>query len=219
MVPMADARPHPRPRPPALTAREAGLIGCRACGLVSARSARICARCGGALHSREPRSLQRVWAWLAVGLICYVPANLLPMMITSAAGKTYRSTILGGVVDLIHHDAILVALIVFLASIVIPVSKFLVIATLALSIQRRLPISVHARIHLFHAVEFIGRWSMVDVFVVAILAALVQMGFFASIDPGPAAIFFALSVAFTMVSAQAMDPRLIWDSAAGGEHG
>lgn len=214
MVPMADAS-----SPPPLTARAAGLVGCRACGLVSPGSSRICSRCGSPLHSREPHSLQRVWAWFAVGLICYVPANLLPMMITATAGKTYRSTILGGVVDLAHHGAYLIAGVVFLASVVIPVSKFAVVAILALSIQRRLPISVHARIHLFHAVEFIGRWSMVDVFVVAILAALVQMGFFASIDPGPAAVFFALSVAFTMISAQAMDPRLIWDSASGADHG
>lgn len=216
MVPMADPATHPHP--PALTARAAGLVGCRACGLVSPAGTRACRRCGGALHSRAPHSLQRVWAWLTVGLICYVPANLFPMMITATAGKTYRSTILGGVIDLMHHGAYLIAGVVFLASIVIPVSKFFVIITLALSIQRRLPISVHARIHLYHAVEFIGRWSMVDVFVVAILSALVQMGFFAHINPGPAAVFFALSVAFTMVSAQAMDPRLIWDSAAEADH-
>lgn len=216
MVPMADAATHPHP--PALTARAAGLIGCRACGLVSPAGTRTCSRCGGALHSRAPHSLQRVWAWLTVGLICYIPANLFPMMITSTAGKTYRSTILGGVVDLTHHGAYLIAGVVFLASIVIPVSKFFVVATLALSIQRQLPISVHARVHLYHAVEFIGRWSMVDVFVVAILSALVQMGFFAHINPGPAAVFFALSVAFTMISAQAMDPRLIWDSAAEADH-
>ena len=214
MVAMADARP----QAPALTARAAGLAGCRACGLVSQRGTPSCPRCGGALHSREPQSLQRVWAWLLVGLICYVPANLLPMMITSAAGKTYRSNILGGVIDLVHHGALGVAAVVFVASIVIPVSKFGVIAMLAISVQRRSRIPVHARIHLYHAVEFIGRWSMVDVFVVAILAALVRMGFFASIDPGPAAIFFALSVAFTMISAQAMDPRLIWDSASDADH-
>ena len=95
----------------------------------------------------------------------------------------------------------------------IPVTKFCLIALLALSIQFRLPIAAHTRIHLYEAVEFVGRWSMIDVFVVAILTALIQMGFFASIEPGPAAVFFAMSVAFTMLSAQAMDPRLIWDSA------
>ncbi len=198
--------------PPALTARRAGLIGCRTCGLVSTGRVRICPRCGGALHSRKPASLQRVWAWLAVGLICYIPANLTPMMFTSFLGNRSGSTILGGVVELAHHGAYAIAAIVFLASIVIPVTKFCLIVLLALSIQLRLPIAAHTRIHLYEAVEFVGRWSMIDVFVVAILTALIQMGFFASIEPGPAAVFFALSVAFTMLSAQAMDPRLIWDS-------
>jgi len=206
--PVADAGPHPH----ALTARAAGLIGCRTCGLASPAGTPACPRCGTALHSREPASLQRVWAWLAVGLICYIPANLQPMMITTFLGKASASTILGGVVELVHHGAYGIAFVVFFASVLIPVSKFLTIAFLALSIQLRLPVPVHTRIHLFEAVEFIGRWSMVDVFVVAILTALIQMGFFAAIEPGPAAVFFALSVAFTMISAQAMDPRLIWDS-------
>lgn len=205
---MADAGTHPH----ALTARDAGLIGCRTCGRVSPAGTATCPRCGSALHSREPASLQRVWAWLAVGLICYIPANLQPMMTTVFLGKATASTILGGVVDLIHHGAYGIAFVVFAASVLIPVSKFLIIGFLALSIQFRLPVPVHTRIHLYEAVEFIGRWSMVDVFVVAILTALIQMGFFAAIRPGPAAVFFALSVAFTMISAQAMDPRLIWDS-------
>ena len=202
-----------RPDAPVLTARRAGLVGCRTCGLVSPRGTLACPRCHAPLHSRAPASLQRVWAWLIVGLIAYIPANLLPMMITTITGRRLESTIVGGVIDLVHHGAYLIAGVVFLASVLIPVSKFAVIATLALSIQLRLPISTHARMHLYEAVEFIGRWSMVDVFVVAILAALIQTGFFASIEPGPAAIFFALSVAFTMLSAQAIDPRLIWDSA------
>jgi paraquat-inducible protein A len=205
---MAHARAHP----PALTARAAGLVGCRTCGKVSAAGVETCPRCHTALHSRMPASLQRVWALFAVGLICYIPANLYPMMITSSVGSVYRSTIVGGVIELVHHGAFAIAGIVFLASVVIPVSKFMLIALLALSIQFRLPIPAHTRIHLYEAVEFVGRWSMVDVFVVAILAALIQMGFFASINPGPAAVFFAMSVAFTMLSAQSMDPRLIWDS-------
>lgn len=205
---MADAGPHAA----ALTARSAGLVGCRTCGKASPRGIPTCPRCGTALHSREPASLQRVWALLIVGLICYIPANLQPMMTTVFLGKATASTILGGIVDLIHHGAYGIAFVVFAASVLIPVSKFLIIGFLALSIQFRLPVAVHTRIHLYEAVEFIGRWSMVDVFVVAILTALIQMGFFAAIEPGPAAVFFALSVAFTMLSAQAMDPRLIWDT-------
>ncbi len=206
---MADAGTHP----PALTARRAGLIGCRTCGKVSAAGATVCPRCHTALHSRAPGGFQRVWAWLAIGLICYIPANLQPMMFTSFLGNRSGSTILGGVVELAHHGAYAIAAIVFLASVFIPVAKFALITLLALSVQFRLDIPAHTRIRLYEAVEFVGRWSMVDVFVVAILAALIQLGFFASIEPGPAAVFFALSVAFTMVSAQSIDPRLIWDSA------
>lgn len=209
MVPVA----HARAKTPVLTARDAGLLGCTTCGKASPAGTKACPLCGSTLHSRMPHSLQRVWAWLIVGLVAYIPANLLPMMVTTLTGRRLESTIVGGVIDLVHHGAYFVAAIVFLASVVIPVSKFAVVAVLAISIQRHVDIPVHTRMHLYEAVEFIGRWSMVDVFVVAILAALIQMGFFVSINPGPAAAFFALSVAFTMLAAQAMDPRLIWDSA------
>ena len=116
-------------------------------------------------------------------------------------------------IDLAHHGAWDIAAVVFFASIVIPVTKFVVILYLVYSIRYHARLAMHARIHLYEAIEFIGRWSMIDVFVVAILTALVQLGFLASINPGSAAVFFALSVAFTMLSAQALDPRLIWDSA------
>ena len=208
MVDMAAPRPRPH-----LTARAAGLAGCRECGRVAPLGTPACPRCGAALHSRTPRSLQRVLAWLVVGFICYLPANLLPMLRTRTLGRETDSTILGGVVELAQHGAWDIAFIVFFASIVIPVSKFVVILYLVASIRTRTRLSVHARIHLYEIVEFIGRWSMIDVFVVAILTALVQLGFLASINPGTAAVFFALSVAFTMLSAQALDPRLIWDSA------
>ena len=152
-------------------------------------------------------------AWLLVGMMCYVPANLLPMLKTRTLGQAYDNTIVGGVVELMHHGAWGVASIVFIASVVIPVSKFILIFYLVLSIQFRVTLDIHNRIRLYEFVEFIGRWSMIDVFVVAILTALVQLGLIASINPGPAAVFFALSVAFTMLSAQALDPRLLWDSA------
>ncbi len=206
---MADAGP----RAPALTARAAGLAGCTSCGKVSLAGTRDCPRCGSRLHARRPHSLQRVWAWLVVGLMCYIPANLLPMLITSQLGQRSASTIVGGVIELVDHHAYGVAAIVAIASIVIPITKFILIAYLALSIQFRVSLSIHARMHLYEIVEYIGRWSMIDVFVVAILTALVQLGLIASVNPGPAAVFFALSVAFTMLSAQAMDPRLIWDAA------
>jgi paraquat-inducible protein A len=208
MVDMAESRPRP-----VLTARGAGLAGCRTCGRVAPLGTPTCPRCGTALHVRIPNSLQRVLAWFVVGFMCYIPANLLPMLRTRTLGHETDSTIVGGVIDLLHHGAWDIALVVFVASVVIPISKFMVILYLVLSIRYGTQLSVEARIHLYEVVEFIGRWSMVDVFVVAILTALVQFSFLASINPGTAAVFFALSVAFTMLSAQALDPRLIWDSA------
>lgn len=205
---MEDAGTAPR----VLTARAAGLIGCTECGRVNAADARRCARCGTHISARDGSSLQTVWAWLIAGLVVYIPANLYPMLRTSMLGKTTDSTIFGGVVDLAHHGSYGIAAIVFIASIVIPVSKFFVIGYLALSIHRRVHLSAHARHRLYEIVEFIGRWSMIDVFVVAILSSLVQLNFAASINPGIAAVSFALSVAFTMISAESFDSRLIWDA-------
>jgi paraquat-inducible protein A len=211
MVDMADARAPER----GLTAREAGLAGCRTCGKVAPADAGACPRCGSRLAPRTPNSLQRVLALLAVGLMCYLPANLLPMLKTRTFGRETDNTIVGGAIELMHHGAWDIALVIFAASVLIPISKFVVIIYLVLSIRYRVSLSIQARIHLYEIVEFIGRWSMIDVFVVAILTALVQLGFLASINPGTAAVFFALSVAFTMLSAQALDPRLIWDTAEG----
>lgn len=149
---------------------------------------------------------------MVAGLIAYVPANLYPMLITRNFGTEYENTIVGGVIELFNHGSYGVALIVFFASIVIPIGKFIAISYLALSVQSAVVIRGHGRQQLYEVVEFIGRWSMIDVFVVAILAALVQFDFAATINPGIAAICFALSVAFTMLSAQSFDPKMIWDA-------
>lgn len=195
----------------AVTAREAGLVACRSCGLACDAGTPACPRCDAALASRDAGSLQRVWAWLVVGLLVYVPANTYPMLRTTQLFQTTDSTIVGGVVDLIHHHAYAIAAIVFIASVVIPVGKFMAIAYLAWLLSSDRPVDPH-RLHRLHlAVEWIGRWSMIDVFVVAILAALVQFDVLATILPGVAAACFALSVVFTMLSAQAFDPRSIWD--------
>jgi paraquat-inducible protein A len=197
---------------PVLTARAAGLVGCTSCGRVNRAGVVACGRCGAALWSREPASLQRVWAWMAAGIIAYVPANIYPMLRTTTLGQTHESTIVGGVVELMDYGNHGVAAIVFVASVVIPVMKFVAIAWLAVAVHRRLPMKGHGRMRLFEFVEWIGRWSMIDVFVVALLSALVQLDFAVTINPGIAAVAFALSVAFTMLSAQAFDPRLIWDA-------
>ncbi|MBC7142669.1 MAG: paraquat-inducible protein A [Rhodobacteraceae bacterium] len=195
-----------------LTARRAGLVACRGCGAVHAKGVGACRRCGGTLSSRDAGSLQRVWAWLFAGLIAYVPANLYPMLVTTTFGKTRESTIVGGVIELVEHGSWGVAAIVFAASVVIPIGKFITIAYLALSTRIPVTIRGHGRQRLYEIVEFIGRWSMIDVFVVAILSALVQLNFVVTVNPGIAAVSFALSVAFTMLSAQNVDPRLLWDA-------
>lgn len=199
---------------PVVTAHRAGLVGCRGCGRVWPGVETTCRRCGAALVPPDRRCLNAVWAWLAAGFIFYIPANLFPMLKTSTFGGlrgSSESTIIGGVFELMHHGNFGVAAIVFLASIVVPVAKFISISWLALVAGRPATVrAAHRRLHLYEVVEFIGRWSMIDVFIVAILSALVQLGFVASIHPGPAAVSFALSVAFTMLSAQSFDPRLIW---------
>lgn len=209
----------PHSIPAALTARQAGLVGCQSCGKVHRAGAATCQRCGAPLHSRMPGSLQKVWAWLFAGIVVYIPANIYPMLLTTSFGRTSENTIVGGVVDLIHYGSYAVAAIVFLASVVIPVGKFIAIGYLALVVRPGARIGrgsgLHGRQHLYEVVEFIGRWSMIDVFVVAILAALVQLDFAATISPGIAAVSFSLSVAFTMLAAQSFDPRLIWDAEEG----
>lgn len=201
-------------QPPVLTAHRARLIGCRSCGRVWPEDHEACGRCHAVLVPPDRRCLQAVWAWMAAGIIFYIPANLFPMLQTRTLGGLHgnsSSTIVGGVIELIRYGNWGVALIVFVASIVVPLSKFIAIAWLATVAGRPATVeSAHQRLFIFEVVEFIGRWSMIDVFVVAILSALVQLGFVASIHPGPAAVSFALSVAFTMLSAQSFDPRLIW---------
>lgn len=195
-----------------LTARDAGLEGCRACGRVWPHGQAVCGRCGVPMAGPREMVLQRVWAWLAGAIILYIPANLYPMLRTMQQGKGDKtSTIIGGVLDLLENHEYPVALIVLVASVVVPIGKFIAIAVLAIGLRRRSMLSRHRRLRLLTLADFIGRWSMIDVFVVAILSSLVQLGFAAQIHPGPAAVAYALSVACTMLAAQHFDPRLIWE--------
>ncbi|TKW66795.1 MAG: paraquat-inducible membrane protein A [Paracoccus denitrificans] len=199
---------------PVLTAHRAGLLGCRGCGRVWSADAFQCARCGARLVPPDRRGLQAVWAWLLAGMIFYVPANVMPIMTTNSLGGLGGggdSTIIGGVLQLLHHGDWWIALVILVASVMVPIGKFIAIIWLALVAGKPATVEeAHSRLHIYEIVEFIGRWSMIDVFVVAILSALVQLGFVVSIKPGPAAASFALSVAFTMLSALSFDPRLIW---------
>lgn len=198
--------------PKILSAREMGLVACLRCQEVWPIETATCGRCGHRLVSRDDKSLQRVWALWTVGLMCYIPANLYPMLRTRTLVSVQEDTIVGGAIELVHHGSVGIAVIILLASVAIPVAKFLAIAFLAISVTRPSTVSKHQRQLLFEVVEFIGRWSMIDVFVVAILSALVQLDTIATVNPGIAAVSFALSVIFTMLSAQAFDSRLIWDA-------
>ena len=194
------------------TAREMGLIGCQRCTRVSPAGTELCPRCGGRIASRDPMSVQKVVAWWLLGVACYIPGNLYPMLETKTLVGRQSSTIIGGAVDLARHGAWGVAIIILLASAVIPMAKFVIIMGLVIGVRHGPQTSDRLRQRLYEMVEYIGRWSMIDVFVVAVLSALVQLQTLVNISPGRASIFFALSVIFTMISAQNFDSRLIWDT-------
>jgi paraquat-inducible protein A len=170
-----------------------------------------CPRCGSVLHMRKPDSIQRTLALLVTACILYIPANLYPIMITDQLGTSEPSTILGGVILLMHHGAVLVALVIFLFSVMVPIGKLIALFYLVWTVRRHSPITPRQRTVLYQITEFVGKWSMVDVFVVAILVALVHLGGLLSIRPGFAAVCFAGVVIVTMIAAESFDPRLIWD--------
>jgi paraquat-inducible protein A len=196
-----------------------GLQRCDVCGLVSRSSAErsVCPRCGQRLSLRKPNSLQRTLALLIAACALYLPANLLPILYTKTATFEGGSTIMSGVVALWSSGSWPLALLVFFASIFVPLFKLLALGGLILSVHRGWHWRPLERAALFRFVEFIGRWSMLDIFVVALLTALVQIRGLATITPGPAALAFAAVVILTMVAAQSFDPRLIWDRAC--QHG
>lgn len=193
------------------------LVGCHICGLVNRlddREQGHCRRCGEHLHARHPHSLQRTWALLAAAVVLYIPANVFPIMSTTTLGRESESTIIGGVLVFLQGGDVPIALIIFAASVVIPISKILALAWLCMKARGDArPMSNAKRIQLYRITEFIGRWSMIDVFVVAVLVALIRAGALMSVTPGPAALAFAAVVVLTMLAAMTFDPRLLWDPA------
>jgi paraquat-inducible protein A len=195
-------------------AQELGMIGCHVCGLVCRAPAigeAACPRCGAALHRRKRDSIARTWALLAAAFILYIPANVLPIMRTVSLGDVDDNTIISGVVELWLNGSPSLAVIVFTASIVVPMTKFLVLGTLLASTQRRSRWALRQRAKLYRAVEFVGYWSMLDVFVVALLTALVRFGLLSQVEPLPGVVFFGLTVILTMFASMSFDPRLMWD--------
>ena len=197
-------------------ARGAGAvrIGCDTCGaVVRQREGTRCPRCDGVLCERKPESLTRTWALLAAAVLCYIPANLYPVMTVVRFGRGHPSTILGGVQELLEYKMWPLALLVFVASVLVPMLKLVGLSYMLVQTQRGSDQRLRERTALYRVVDIIGRWSMIDVFMVAILVALVQMGFLAQVTPGLGGVFFAAVVIFTMLAAFSFDPRLMWDAA------
>ncbi len=188
------------------------LAGCDSCGLVS-RAAAHCPRCGARRRRRRPDSAARTWALLLAAGILYIPANLLPVMNVISLGRGTSATIMGGVIELAGADMWPLAALVFFASITVPLFKLIGLSWLLLSTRTRAAGGLRGRTWLYRIIDHVGRWSMIDVFMVSILTALVRLGVLATITPGPAAVAFGAVVVLTMFAAGSFDPRLMWDAA------
>jgi paraquat-inducible protein A len=199
-----------------MRAIDAGLLVCHECHKLNKQEPdsrrQFCSRCGGVIHARRPDSLVRTWALLLTAAILYIPANLLPIMTVNSLGKGQSDTIMSGIVELANLGMLPIAAVVFIASILVPIFKMVGISLLLYSVQRHQPMSVRQRIVMYRFIEWIGRWSMLDIFVIAILVAVVRFGSLASIEPGLGAMAFASVVILTMLAALTFDPRLIWDN-------
>jgi paraquat-inducible protein A len=199
-----------------LTAAEVGLVSCETCGLLSrpatAAEPGYCPRCSAELVWRRHNSIQYTWALVIAAAICYIPANVLPVLSTTTLGSADSDTIMGGVVLLYTTGSWPLALIVLIASVMVPLGKLVALSYLLITVQRGSLGSNRERTRLYRMVEFIGRWSMLDVFVDTFTVALVQLQPLMSVEPGPGVLFFAAVVVLTMIAAESFDPRLIWDS-------
>jgi len=202
-------------------AADQGLASCHTCGKVTPVAEQHCTRCHAHLHLRKPHSLARTWAFLIASIAFYIPAMALPVMNVSglgtaaAGGSSGGSTIISGVITFWNMGSYPVAIIIFTASVLIPLLKVVALIWLCLAASGKLTGPPRSLALTYHITELLGRWSMVDVFVVAILACLVRLGAIMTITPGPAALSFAFVVILTMISAMSFDPRLIWDQRRG----
>ena len=201
-----------------MTAARASLLNCHSCHLLSharrlpAGGHAVCPRCGASLHLRKPNSISRTWALIWAAIILYIPANVYPVMTVISFGKGSPDTIMSGVMALLEHGMWPLALLVFFASITVPMAKLTGMIYLLLSVQRKSRWRPKDRTVLYRVTEVIGRWSMIDIFMISILVALVKLQAIATIEPGPGAISFAAVVVITMIAANSFDPRLIWDA-------
>jgi len=192
------------------------LASCRSCHLLFRKrkhaEAMKCPRCGSRVHQRKPASLQRTWALVLAALVFYIPANVLPITTVVSLGSVQSDTIMSGVIYFIVTGMWPIALVIFVASVFGPLAKLMILVFLLLTIQFRSQGRPRDRTRLYRLTEVIGRWSMVDIFVVTMLVALVNLGSLATVHAGPAAVYFSAVVVITMLAAMSFDPRLIWDA-------
>ena len=201
-----------------ITAARASLVSCHSCGLLSevhstgGDAHSRCPRCGAALHLRKRNSIARTWALLLTAAILYIPANVLPIMKVTSLGKAQSDTIMSGVIYFLETGSWHLALLIFFASVVVPVLKMIALSYLLISVQRRSYWRPEDRTRLYRITEAVGRWSMVDVYVVTLMVALVELGALATIEAGLGAVFVSAVVVMTMFAAMSFDPRMIWDA-------
>ncbi len=196
-----------------IQAAACGVVACRTCGLILplAMSDGRCTRCESRVRDRVPQSAEHTCAWLIAGILLYVPANLLPVMHTSGVQGSQDSTILGGVVSFWQAGAWDIAVLIFIASVAIPATKFIALGLMLWTVRHGSVWGRVPRAKLYRVVDFIGYWSMLDVVVVAITSALLQFKAFGTAEPRLGIVFFCLVVVTTMLAAKSFDPRLIWD--------
>ena len=193
------------------------LGNCHSCRLLCRipgphEAAAVCPRCGASLHRRKHNSIGRVWALLLAALIFYFPANMMPITIVTSFGRVQADTILSGVLYFIKTGMWPIALVIFVASVVVPILKLVGLVFLLISVQTGSGWRPADRTRLYRITELVGRWSMVDIYVVTIMVALVHLGMVANIEAGPATGYFCMVVILTMFAAMSFDPRLIWDN-------
>ena len=199
------------PAPPAAST----FIGCDACGLLNhALPGTPCRRCHGTLRPRKTNSVSRTWALLSAAALLYIPANIYPVMTLTELDRTYSYTIMGGIVELVDYNLWPLALLVFFASITIPLMKLLTLGYMLLATQKGSTLHLIGRTRAFRIIDFIGRWSMIDVFMISILVALVRFNQFADVRAQPGVSCFAAVVVLTIFAVNTFDPRLMWDAPA-----
>ena len=203
----------------ARTGLREGFVSCEACGLLSrpagAEEPGECPRCGEELEFRRRDAVQRTWALVIAAAICYLPANILPVMRTTTLTSEVPDTIISGVVYLYTSGSWYLALILLIASVMIPLAKLAALVYLLVTVQRGSVRNNRERARLYRVLAVIGRWSMVDVFVATFVVALIQLRPLMSVAPEPGVLFFSAVVILTIFAAESFDPRLIWDSSQG----